>query len=155
MLIFLLVGTLSATITTVASFAVQPNRRVWNAASSYISYTRHSTTRQSIYVPYVLKRISLNRAPCENVGSDITQITLRAQQQNDNDESTSGRKNDETVQIGTEEYYKGFVSRSLDEEPIERVTGDAVLGPTFQFVGGFTLIIGVLLLGFMASNGLI
>ncbi|CAB9519818.1 expressed unknown protein [Seminavis robusta] len=62
---------------------------------------------------------------------------------------------DDTVQLGTQEYYQGFVSRSLDEEPVERVTGDAVLGPTFKFVGGFAVVLVGLVLGFMASNGLL
>lgn len=62
---------------------------------------------------------------------------------------------EETVQLGSEEYYKGFVSRSLDEEPEERVTGDAVLGPTFKFVGGFAAALVALFVGFMASNGLL
>ena len=62
---------------------------------------------------------------------------------------------EESVQVGTGDYYKGFVSRSLDEEPVERVTGDAILGPTFKFVGGFAVVITALFLGFMASNGLI
>ncbi len=44
---------------------------------------------------------------------------------------------EETVPVGSEEYYKGFLSRTLEEEPVERVTGDAILGPTFKFVGGF------------------
>lgn len=68
----------------------------------------------------------------------------------------SGDNNkEESVLLGSEEYYKGFVSRSLDQEPIERVTGDAILGPTFKFVGGFAVVLVALFAGFMASNGLL
>ena len=59
------------------------------------------------------------------------------------------------VKVGSEEYYEGFLSRSMSEEPAERVTGDALLGPTFKFVGGGVVIIAALFLGFMVSNGLI
>jgi len=64
--------------------------------------------------------------------------------------------NDETkVAVGSKEYYAGFTERSLSEEPAERVTGDAILGPTFKFVGGAMVVIVALLVGFMASNGLL
>lgn len=59
------------------------------------------------------------------------------------------------VTVGSEEYYEGFLSRSMNDEPTERVTGDALLGPTFKFVGGGVVIIVALFLGFMVSNGLI
>lgn len=61
----------------------------------------------------------------------------------------------EQVEVGTTEYYKGFLASDLESEPRERVTGDAILGPTFKFVGGFSIIILGLFLGFMASNGLL
>ena len=61
------------------------------------------------------------------------------------------------VAVGSKEYYAGFIQRSLlsGEEPAERVTGDAILGPTFKFVGGAMVVIVALLVGFMASNGLL
>lgn len=67
--------------------------------------------------------------------------------------ATTRQPDDEQVQLGSKEYYDGFLS--VNDEPVERVTGDAVLGPTFKFVGGFAAIIAILLLGFLASNGLI
>lgn len=83
--------------------------------------------------------------------------TISSLSTKDENESASNREgdSDDVVQVGTKEYYKGFISRSVDEEPIERVTGDAVLGPTMKFVGGFTVILAALLLGFLASNGII
>mmetsp|Transcript_12460 Transcript_12460/g.19205 ORF Transcript_12460/g.19205 Transcript_12460/m.19205 type:complete len:110 (-) Transcript_12460:239-568(-) len=62
---------------------------------------------------------------------------------------------EEKVKLGSKEYYSGFVSRDLNEDPQERVTGDAVLIPTLKFVGGFTVVIGGLFLVFLASNGLL
>lgn len=59
------------------------------------------------------------------------------------------------VEVGSTEYYKGFVTRDMSEEPEDRVTGDAILGPTFKFVGGFSVLIGALFLFFMVSNGLL
>ena len=63
--------------------------------------------------------------------------------------------NEEEVKLGSKDYYSGFVSRGLNEDSEERVTGDAVLIPTLKFVGGFSVAIGVLLIGFLASNGLL
>ena len=70
-------------------------------------------------------------------------------------EASSDEEKENKVAIGSSEYYQGFVGRSLNEEPEERVTGDAILGPTFKFVGGFAAILVVLTVGFLASNGLI
>ena len=76
--------------------------------------------------------------------------------QKSDDSNTSKKKStDEDVPLGSAEYYSGFVSRGLTEDPDERVTGDAVLVPTLKFVGGFTVVIGTLLIGFLASNGLL
>lgn len=61
----------------------------------------------------------------------------------------------EEVQVGSKEYYSGFVSRKIDEEPEERITGDAVLVPTMKFVGGFAAVLIALFFGFLASNGLL
>ena len=59
------------------------------------------------------------------------------------------------VQVVTKEYYAGFVSRGVNDEVEERVSGDKVLIPTLKFVGGSFLILGALFVGFMASNGLL
>lgn len=69
--------------------------------------------------------------------------------------SSNPGESEEKVKLGSKEYYSGFVSRDLNEDPQERVTGDAVLIPTLKFVGGFTVVIGGLLLVFLASNGLL
>ena len=62
---------------------------------------------------------------------------------------------DNKVEVGSDKYYEGFFTRSLNEEPESRVTGDAILGPTIKFVSGATAILTVLFLSFMKSNGLI
>mmetsp|Transcript_3956 Transcript_3956/g.8373 ORF Transcript_3956/g.8373 Transcript_3956/m.8373 type:complete len:133 (+) Transcript_3956:80-478(+) len=62
---------------------------------------------------------------------------------------------DELTTVGSKEYYQGFLNRSPSEEPIERVTGDAVLGPTLKFAGGVSLILVGLVLVFLGSNGLL
>ena len=78
----------------------------------------------------------------------------------DNDDTTTSSAatelDDENLtSIGSTEYYQGFLTRSPNEEPIERVTGDAILGPTLKFAGGISLILVVLVLVFLGSNGLI
>ena len=64
-----------------------------------------------------------------------------------------GNKNNKEVPVGSKEYYDGFLT--VTDEPRERVTGNAVLGPTLKFVGGISVGIMVLLLGFLASNELL
>ena len=60
-----------------------------------------------------------------------------------------------TTVVGSTKYYEGFFTRSINEEPIERVTGYAILGPTLGFVGIMTIIIAGLTGAFLASNGII
>ena len=60
-----------------------------------------------------------------------------------------------TTVVGSTEYYQGFITRSMNEEPTERVTGDAILGPTLKFAGGISLLL-ILFTGiFLVSNGII
>ena len=68
---------------------------------------------------------------------------------------SEGGNGGEDVKVGSSEYYKGFVSSRIDEEPEERITGDAVLGPTLKLAGQVTVVLAVLTIGFLASNGLI
>jgi hypothetical protein len=83
-------------------------------------------------------------------------LAFSAGTRQDNEAPPSDSNNEEQlVKVGSEDYYKGFFSRSMNEEPTERVTGDNILGPTFKFVGGGVVIIVALFLGFMVSNGLI
>jgi hypothetical protein len=72
--------------------------------------------------------------------------------------TTANKKVDEDenlTSIGSTEYYKGFITRSAKEEPIERVTGDAILGPTLKFAGGVSFILVALVVVFLGSNGLL
>ena len=66
-----------------------------------------------------------------------------------------GDSNGENVKVGSSEYYKGFVSRKVDEEPEARITGDAVLRPTIKLAGQVTVVLVLLTVGFLASNGII
>lgn len=63
-------------------------------------------------------------------------------------------KDKDNDKAGSKEYYQGFVSSDLVEEE-DRVTGDALLGPTFKFVGSVSVLIAALLLVFLISNGLL
>eukprot|EP01083_Nonionella_stella_P213040 768732_1 len=62
---------------------------------------------------------------------------------------------EEVTTVGSSEYYQGFLNRPVDQEPTERVTGDAVLGPTLKLAGGVTFILVALTTAFLASNGII
>lgn len=74
----------------------------------------------------------------------------------DNETTTSMiEQQDNLTSVGSKEYYQGFFTRSPDEEPVERVTGDAVLGPTLKFAGGVSLILVGLVFVFLVSNGLL
>lgn len=61
----------------------------------------------------------------------------------------------ENVKVGSSEYYKGFVSRSLTEEPEERVSGDAIITPILKGAGITTLVLGAFFFLFLKSNNLI
>mmetsp|Transcript_15412 Transcript_15412/g.31161 ORF Transcript_15412/g.31161 Transcript_15412/m.31161 type:complete len:217 (-) Transcript_15412:517-1167(-) len=63
--------------------------------------------------------------------------------------------NGDSVKVGSSDYYKGFVSRSVEEEPKERISGDALLGPTLKFAGGVSVILLLLTVAFLTSNGII
>ncbi len=75
--------------------------------------------------------------------------------------STAANKKEEEdegenlTSVGSSEYYKGFITRSAKDEPIERVTGDAILGPTLKFAGGVSFILVALVVVFLGSNGLL
>lgn len=81
-------------------------------------------------------------------------LFAESNQQNDGGEQKQKEQN-ETVQLGSKEYYSGFVSRDVNQEPEERVTGDAILIPTLKFVGGFASVLALLFFVFLASNDLI
>jgi hypothetical protein len=61
----------------------------------------------------------------------------------------------EKVLVGSSEYYQGFVSRSLTEEPQERVTGDAILTPILKGAAITSLVLGGFVWLFLKSNNLI
>ena len=62
---------------------------------------------------------------------------------------------DNVVELGSKEYIQGMVTRSVDEESEERVTGDKVLGPTLRLAGGVTAVLVGLVAAFLFSNGII
>ena len=80
-----------------------------------------------------------------------TSSTSLCQSSNSNSNSNSNDQ-DENVPLGSQEYYKGFVSRSMKEEPIERVSGDALLNPILKFTGSASIVIALFLALFLLSN---
>ena len=92
------------------------------------------------------------------IDNDIDTISnTNVQATNNNsltDELSTSDVDDDITEVGSSEYYQGFWSRSVIENQ-ERVTGDAVLGPTLKLAGGISLILVGLIGVFLVSNGLI
>jgi hypothetical protein len=62
------------------------------------------------------------------------------------------RKDDKGVEVGSREYLKGFVSSPIQDSTVqERGTG---LEQALKLGGSFAVILALLFVGFMASNGL-
>ena len=58
------------------------------------------------------------------------------------------------VEVGSSEYYKGFLETPIDEFDAERDPNGG-LDQALKLGGGATVVLGALFLGFMASNGLL
>jgi hypothetical protein len=69
--------------------------------------------------------------------------------------SEGGDSEEEKVKVGSSEYYQGFVSRGLNEEPEERVSGDAIITPILKGAAITTVALGAFFLLFLKSNDLI
>ena len=85
-------------------------------------------------------------------------LTMQLSSVNNSDDTTTLKQQSDDEQltsVGSTEYYQGFLTRPPNEEPIERVTGDAILGPTLKFAGGISIGLVALVLVFLVSNGLL
>jgi hypothetical protein len=69
--------------------------------------------------------------------------------------SEGENSDEEKVKVGSSEYYQGFVSRGLNEEPEERVSGDAIITPILKGAAITTVVLGAFFLLFLKSNNLI
>ena len=75
------------------------------------------------------------------------------QQDNSDDTNIQAAKTEEQVEVGTKDYYSGFLSSPIQDETVaERGSG---LEQALKLGGGVVLVLIVLFAGFMASNGLI
>jgi hypothetical protein len=83
----------------------------------------------------------------------ITRLFADKQQGDKGDDGPAAAKTEDQVEVGTKEYYDGFLaSPILDETVAERGSG---LEQALKLGGGAVLVLSVLVLGFMASNGLL
>ena len=65
----------------------------------------------------------------------------------------ANNNNDEKVEVGSKEYLEGFVSSPIrDDSLAERGTG---LEQALKLGGSFAVVLALLFVGFMASNGLL
>jgi len=117
-------------------------RSHWNKVRLYDNGNHHGRTTTTVV------SLSLLQSKIDSDGDD-----------NDNNDDNDNDKDDDgellVVKVGSGEYYEGFLKRSLTEEPSDRVTGDAILGPTIKFVGGASVILLALLIAFLSSNDLL
>jgi hypothetical protein len=67
----------------------------------------------------------------------------------------SPNSDDKTVELGSDEYFQGMVSRPINVEAPARVTGDQVLGPTLRLAMGVSAILLGLVGLFLFSNGIL
>ena len=84
-------------------------------------------------------------------------VTIRYKSSNkfENDIIVANDKSEEVVPVGSQDYYSGFFTRDLRGENDDRVTGDALLGPTMKFVGYSVAVLVFFFVGFLISNDLI
>ena len=111
-----------------------------NKASSKINLPRH-------YCNSILYAIDNDIDSTPNTNIQTNNINSPSNELSTTDEDT-------ITKVGSSEYYQGFWSRSVIENQ-ERVTGDAVLGPTLKLAGGISLILVALIGAFLVSNGII
>ena len=95
----------------------------------------------------VVTRVDRSYGGNTNTRADTYPLFLAQQQ-------VPKERTDEVVEVGSKAYFAGMLERDIEGEPVERVSGDKILGPTFKFVGGFSIALLVLFLGFMSANGL-
>lgn len=114
----------------------------------------------------LVRRFCRCRYPCSrhfnspsNDDNDVSNNDAKVDVMADNTSTTASTNgtstSDAITTVGSTKYYQGFVTRSLNEEPVERVSGDAILEPTFKFVGFMTILIVGLTGAFLFSNGII
>jgi len=69
------------------------------------------------------------------------------------DEAQPARKTEDEVEVGSKDYYGGFLSSPIQDETVaERGSG---LEQALKLGGGAVVVLVALVVGFMASNGLL
>ena len=125
-----------------------------HVTSSRCNHPLHITSFTSPPLPHAsLQHLSPLFSNNNNNNLDTIDATMTTSSTVANKKVDEDDKN--LTSIGSTEYYKGFITRSAKEEPIERVTGDAILGPTLKFAGGVSFILVALVAVFLGSNGLL
>ena len=112
------------------------------------NYERNLSPRHHHY----LDGLKLSSLQSSNTDDDDGINTISTSTKN---EPSSDNNKATTTVVGSTEYYQGFITRSMNEEPTERVTGDSILGPTLKFAGGISLLLILFTVIFLVSNGII
>ena len=133
------------------AFASRPSSVAALSVSSYQQRLLCNNNERNYLSPrhhHYLDVPKLSSLQSSNSDNNINSPTMKETSSSDNNKAT-------TTVVGSTEYYQGFITRSMNEEPTERVTGDAILGPTLKFAGGISLLLILFMGVFLVSNGII
>ena len=153
---------LSASIQTVDAFVLRAPSSASSSSSSLPSrqllhvstaMAMETTTTTAISHMRVLRTTHASKAA--TIRKTALNSNLNSNNNNNEQYDEASDDNNSLTQVGSTDYYQGFINRPIEEEPTERVTGDAVLGPTLKFAGGVSLILVVLVGVFLVSNGIV
>jgi hypothetical protein len=126
------------------------------ACQGYLAAPTTTAVRR-LHKPSRYNHISGLVAPSSfcSIRSVSTGTRIYANNEAGGDNANANDKDEEKVLVGSSEYYEGFVTRSLNEEPEERVTGDAIIGPILKGAAITSLVLGAFFLLFLKSNNLV
>lgn len=82
-------------------------------------------------------------------------VSLRSDSRHKKFETSLQAEDEEKYKVGSTEYIQGMLSRPIDQESAERVSGDKLLGPTIKLAAQVSLVLILLTLGFFYSNGML
>jgi hypothetical protein len=70
-------------------------------------------------------------------------------------EKTTGDEDDRVVRVGSREYLEGFLSSPIRDDTVREGRRGSGLEQALKLGGSATMVLVLLFLGFMASNGLL
>jgi hypothetical protein len=124
---------------------------LWSAAACQ-GYPAAPTTKRRLRKPNRYHHIGGLVAPSPFCSIRSVSMSTRIHAKNEAGDDANDK---DKVRVGSSEYYEGFVTRSMNEEPEERVTGDAIITPILKGAAITSLVLGAFFLLFLKSNNLL